>query len=126
MTLRFRTQRRIASLLAIVVLAYSVMTPAAIANMWGMDHVHVSENAPAADDLPCHETASQSPQTREDQTDPPCCEGGDCLCVLVSPGLIAAASSRLQAVPPHDPVLTGIEALHPRSLRESPLRPPNV
>ena len=125
MTLRFRTQRRIAKLLAIVVLAYSVMTPAAIANMWGMDHVNVSRSAPPVDDNPCHETATESPQPSEAETDPPCCEGGNCLCV-VSPGLIAAAGSRLQAVPPHDPVLTGIEALHPRSLRESPLRPPNL
>ncbi len=115
-------QRLFAAAIAVMVFAYAVMTPAAMASMWSVDHG--ADRTLSGGDPPCHGTEDDTESPGDSDATLPCCEGGQCLCFIVSPGI--AASPWRQASVLHDAVTMFIDALHPRSLRESPLRPPNA
>lgn len=120
--IRSSGQRLFAAVMMVMVLAYAIMTPAAMASMWSLDHGE--HQVLSGEDPPCHGTEGGTESPGDSGTTLPCCEGGQCLCFIVPPGI--AASPWRQAGVPHDAVTMFIDALHPRSLRESPLRPPNA
>jgi hypothetical protein len=123
-------RRRLASLLAVLVLANAVLSPVAEAHLRAFAHPHAaSDAAPAASTEvpPCHESASGSHEpTSPDPASPPCCDGAHCVCMVVPTALTFAKDTTVQHQPAPTSVIARAQSAAPRLHVESPFRPPNA
>lgn len=119
-----RLQRHLCSVLVLVLLTYAVMTPAAMASMWLVNHASDTTSAAPSD---CHEAPAESPEPDDPRSSGlPCCKGLQCSCFISPPGLMFAGNPEATPIPSHSGATPRLETFNPRALRESPLRPPNA
>ena len=119
---RLRRQRSIAGILGIALLGYALLVPMADAKLIGMNHVE----APAATDkAPCHMANGNMSPTHD--TEPsPCCQVDRCNCAMLSAAVALPSVRVTPEIPIHGPVRSFVSSLHPYTLVELPLRPPDT
>ena len=115
-------QRCIAGILGVALLAYALLMPIADAQLIGMGH---DETPVSTNEAPCH-MASDDVSSPHDRQSAPCCQVDRCYCVMLSATVALPGTTLSRLIPVHAPVQSFVKSLHPSTLVELPLRPPDA
>ncbi|HEY5807358.1 MAG TPA: hypothetical protein VIT67_05295 [Povalibacter sp.] len=122
MITRSRHQRSIAGILGFALLAYALLLPIADAKLIGMGHDGMPVGTAEA---PCH-MAGDDMAPPHDRQSAPCCQVDRCYCVMLSATVALPGTTLSRLIPVHAPVQSFVKSLHPSTLVELPLRPPDA